>query len=138
MPLPSPMPPLIPYFAVRDAKKAIEFYKQAFGFELCEEPSAQDGVISHVEMRFGNAVVMFSQEGAFGSNTKAPITLGVSSPVGFMLRCPDVDALYKQALQAGATSQMEPADMFWGERFCKVADPDGHEWGFGQPIQNHD
>jgi PhnB protein len=42
---------------------------------------------------------------------------------------PDVDSAYKQAVAAGAKSDMAPVDMFWGDRYAKVTDPFGHFWG---------
>jgi uncharacterized glyoxalase superfamily protein PhnB len=42
---------------------------------------------------------------------------------------PDVDAVVKRAVDAGAKVTMPIADMFWGDRFGKIADPFGHHWG---------
>jgi uncharacterized glyoxalase superfamily protein PhnB len=44
------------------------------------------------------------------------------------LNVPDCDALWNQALAAGATPPMPLQDMFWGDRFGKFKDPFGHEW----------
>ena len=41
----------------------------------------------------------------------------------------DVDAAFDRALKAGATLKMPVTDMFWGDRFGKLTDPFGHEWG---------
>ena len=43
----------------------------------------------------------------------------------------DVDAAFKRAVSAGARASMPVADMFWGDRYGKVTDPFGHEWGLG-------
>jgi uncharacterized glyoxalase superfamily protein PhnB len=40
----------------------------------------------------------------------------------------DVDATYAQAVKAGATAKMPPADMFWGDRYGQIVDPFGHSW----------
>jgi uncharacterized glyoxalase superfamily protein PhnB len=40
----------------------------------------------------------------------------------------DVDAVYQQAVDAGAKAVMPPADMFWGDRYGKLVDPFGHHW----------
>ena len=37
-------------------------------------------------------------------------------PCALLLYVQDADAVYKRALQAGATSVMEPADQFYGDR----------------------
>jgi uncharacterized glyoxalase superfamily protein PhnB len=41
---------------------------------------------------------------------------------------PDVDFVYRRALEHGAHALMEPADMDYGERGCAVRDPHGNNW----------
>ncbi len=41
----------------------------------------------------------------------------------------DCDAMTAQMKSNGAEVLMDPVDMFWGERFARVRDPFGHEWG---------
>jgi PhnB protein len=38
-------------------------------------------------------------------------------------------------VDAGAESIMEPADMFWGDRYAQVIDPFGHVWSFSHPLK---
>ena len=128
---PDHLPTVIPYLYVRDAQKAMDFYKKAFGFEIMNTSQDESGEVAHVEMKRGDAVIMFAGEGKFGSTNKAPITLGVKASICIYVYCEDVDALYKQAIQNGAISIMEPNDTFWGDRMCQISDPDGHEWSFG-------
>ena len=52
------------------------------------------------------------------------------------LHVEDVDAMTKQAVEAGATLVMEPKDQFYGERSSKVQDPFGHEWLLGSHIED--
>jgi PhnB protein len=56
--------------------------------------------------------------------------------MGIFMYVEDVDAAYKRALDAGATSAMEPADMFWGDRFAGVLDPFGHHWSFATHVED--
>jgi PhnB protein len=124
-------PQLSVYFTVRDAEKAIDFYKNAFGFEEIEVSKDASGSIQHVEMKKGEALIMFSPEGAFGClDKKAPITLGIGMPMNLYIYCEDTDALYRTALEHSAKIITEPHDAFWGDRFCSIIDPDGYEWGF--------
>jgi uncharacterized glyoxalase superfamily protein PhnB len=58
------------------------------------------------------------------------------APFSVMLYMPDVDATYKQALAKGATAFMPPTDMFWGDRYGKFVDPDGHLWGIATHIKD--
>ena len=76
---PKGIPGLFPYLTVRNAEKAIEFYKGAFGFHLSSDPAKDEqGNIQHAEMKFGDdVIIMFASEGAFGSLRKAPLSQGV-------------------------------------------------------------
>lgn len=136
---PHGLPGLLPYLTVRNAEKAVAFYKEAFGFELSSIPAKDEqGHIEHAEMKFGeDVIVMFAPEGAFGSPRKAPISQGVPTSLVLYIYCADVDALYKQAIEHGAQSTIEPNNGFWGDRFCGLIDPDGHEWMFATNVADH-
>lgn len=58
---------------------------------------------------------------------RSPKTLG-GTGLRLVLYVRNCDRVYKRALKAGATSLMEPADMFWGDRWSEVQDPFGHRW----------
>jgi PhnB protein len=58
------------------------------------------------------------------------------SPVTLHLYTPDVDAAFKQAVDAGAAVRMEVADMFWGDRYGQVTDPFGHHWSLATHIKD--
>ena len=124
---------VFPYLRTRDAHAAIEFYKKAFGaveeFRLAE-PS---GRIGHVELKFGEATVMLSDEypeyGIHGPDESLPPGTSVHIHVD------DVDAMTQQAVDAGAKLIMAPKDQFYGERASKVLDPFGHEWLLGSQIE---
>ena len=115
------------YLTVRGASHAIEFYRRAFGAkELYRMPSPDGYGIMHADLMIGNSHIYLADEMP-QSSTKSPQSIG-GSTVSIMLYVDDVDQVYKQALEANATSLMEPADMFWGDRFGKVLDPFGHDW----------
>lgn len=136
---PEGIPQLFPYLTVKDADKAVEFYTKAFGFTLSSQPAKDDqGRIQHAEMKFGNDVsIMFAPEGAWGSPRKTPNTLGVIPSLSLYIYCEDVDNLHNKAVSNGAKSLMAPNDGFWGDRFCTLVDPDGHEWMFATNIADH-
>jgi uncharacterized glyoxalase superfamily protein PhnB len=127
---PPQTPWLSPYLTVKDAEAALDFYQRAFGFEKQNAVPGPDGRIAHVEMRWQDALIMFGPEGAYGGTCKAPATARVQPPVSLYVYCPDVDALCARAQAAGATVVVPPGDMFWGDRMCKIEDPDGHVWNF--------
>ena len=132
---PENKPWIIPYFTVKNARESIAFYEQAFGFELGRAVD-DNGNITHVEMAYHDGALMFAPEGAWGGNSKTPANGQFTSPVIFYVYCEDVDALYKRAVQAKATSMVEPEDMFWGDRMCSLQDPDGHIWSFATHTGN--
>lgn len=125
---------LFPYLRVKDAGRAIEFYKQAFGavekFRLTE-PS---GRIGHCELLFGGTTLMLSEEypeyGFLG-----PQSIGGTS-MSIHLHLDDADAAIERAVAAGATVIRPASDAFYGERSGTVRDPFGHEWMLGHSIED--
>ncbi|MBI4169998.1 MAG: VOC family protein [Acidobacteria bacterium] len=117
-----------PYLVVRDAGKAIEFYKRAFGAEEVMRMPGPDGKgVGHAEVKIGDAYVYLADENPQWG-CRSPQSLG-GSPASLHLYVQDVDAAFKRAIAAGATEKMPVADMFWGDRYGKLADPFGFEWG---------
>lgn len=127
---PAYMPWVSPCLTVRDAAKALEFYQKAFGFVKREVYPGPDGSILHAEVTWHDTVIMFGPE-CSQNKSAAPVTSGVRPAVAMYLYCDDVDALHARAIAAGATSEQAPQDMFWGDRVCKLIDPEGHIWAFG-------
>lgn len=120
---------LTPYMTVRDAARAIEFYKQAFGAEEKGVMKGPDGTIMHAELRIGDSLLMLADEfPQFGS--LSPQTIG-GSGTGLHIYVEDVDSAFDRAIGAGATVEMPVADMFWGDRYGKLVDPFGHKWSIG-------
>jgi PhnB protein len=128
-PIPQGMHTLTPNLVVRDCAKAIEFYKRALGAKEKSRMSAPDGKsIWHAELEIGDSTVFLNDEMP-GMGRNAP-TSSSPVPVTMWLYVKDTDAAYRRAVEAGAKSTMEPADMFWGDRCAGVADPYGYLWSF--------
>jgi PhnB protein len=125
-PVPDGYHTVTPYLVVSGAAKAIEFYKKAFGAEELFSMPGPDGRLMHAEIRIGDSVVMLSDESP-QMNARSPKALG-GTPVNIFLYVEDVDAWFARATSAGCTTEMPPTDMFWGDRFGKLADPFGHSW----------
>jgi len=127
-PIPEGYHTLTPFLTVRDAERAIEFYKQAFGAELRGGGVAKgpDGKVMHAEIRIGDSRVMMN-DAMMG--TKGPKEMG-GSPASLWLFVEDCDAYFNRAVGAGATPIMPLGDMFWGDRFGAVQDPFGYRWSF--------
>jgi uncharacterized glyoxalase superfamily protein PhnB len=120
---------LTPNLVMRDCAKAIEFYKRALGAQEVARMPAPDGKsIWHAELRIGDSIIFMNDEMP-GMGRAAP-TADAPVPVTMWLYVPDCDAAFRRAVDAGAKSTMEPADMFWGDRCAGVADPFGYVWSF--------
>ncbi|MFD9334005.1 VOC family protein [Streptomyces sp. NPDC060028] len=119
---------VVPHIMVADAAAAIDFYGRAFGaveeFRL-DRPGG--GGVLHAEIRIADAVLMIgdTSDGPFS----APPELGGTS-VALHVFVPDVDALVRGAVAAGAELLQEPADQFHGDRTAILRDPSGHLWVF--------
>ena len=128
-PIPQGFHTLTPNLTVRDCAKAIEFYKRALGAQEISRMPAPDGTsIWHAELKIGDSIVFVNDEMP-GMGRPAP-TAQEPVPVTMWLYVQDADAAYKRAVDAGAKSLMEPADMFWGDRCAGVSDPYGYSWSF--------
>lgn len=117
-----------PYLVVKDAQQAMDFYIKAFDGKSAACMKAPDGSVMHGEVRIGNSAVMLSQENPNWPQMKSAETMG-GSPIGMHVYVADVDAAFKKAIDAGCVEVQPVADMFWGDRYGKVKDPFGYEWG---------
>ena len=124
MPIPQPKHTVVPYLRVKGAAKAIDFYTRALGAHEVMRMPGPDNRLMHAELGVAGGVIYLSDEfPEMGGGSGTP-----NGSVTIHLNVPDCDALYQQAMAAGATAMMPPADMFWGDRFAKFKDPFGHEW----------
>ena len=133
-PIPEGYNTLTTYLAVENAAEAIEFYKRAFGARESLRMLGPDGSIGHAELEIGDSKLMLSDP--FPQSTvRPPGEIGGTTASVFMY-VEDVDALVKQAVDAGATVTMEVADQFWGDRFGTVSDPFGHVWSIATHVED--
>ena len=126
-PIPEGYQSLTPMFVFKDTRKAIEFYKKAFGAEERYVMPGPDGTgVMHAEVQIGTSIIMMCDETPQCSSKSAE-TIG-ESPVSFYVYVKNVDEAFKVAVAAGAESQMPVEDMFWGDRMGTVKDPFGYSW----------
>lgn len=126
-PIPEEYHTVTPVLVFRDSRKAIEFYKRAFGAAERYVMSGPGGRgVMHAELEIGDSIVMLGDENPHQPCRSAE-TLGCS-PVAFYVYVEDVDAAFERAVAAGARVQMSVQDMFWGDRAGTVDDPFGHSW----------
>ena len=136
--MPQPIPEgyhtVTPYLCVDDAEAAIDFYRRAFGAKEEVRMASPDGKIAHAELALGDSRVMLSDPFPQFA-TRPPKEIGGTS-VGVFLYVENVDDLFQQAVDAGATPNREPEDQFWGDRFGQVTDPFGHVWQIATHVED--
>ncbi len=133
-PIPEGYHSVSPALAVDGAADAIDFYKRAFGAKERSRMPGPEGKVAHAELEVGDSVVMLSDPFPH-SSVKAPTELG-GTTVGLFVYVEDVDAVFRQAVDAGATVTMELEDMFWGDRFGTLTDPYGHSWSLATHVED--
>ena len=112
---------ITPYLIVQEAVNLIEFVKQAFGAtELSRSRGSAGGI--HAEVRIGDSIVMI------GGGAGDSVWRGEPSPATLYLYVEDVDTVYRQTLQVGATSIIEPSDQPYGDRLAGIKDSFGNVW----------
>ncbi len=123
-----PIHEFVPYLSVTDAEKAVEFYSRIFEAEPALMLKMPDGRVMHCEFRFAGNRILLSEELPEHGSQPSPASLG-GTTVAVHVYVDDCDAMVEQMKTNGAEVLMEPTDGFWGERFARVRDPFGHEWG---------
>jgi uncharacterized glyoxalase superfamily protein PhnB len=135
-----PIPPgfhaVTAHLVLEDTARALEFYARALGAkELFRMPSP-DGKILHAEMQIGDSRVLLADEMPGNeAGGRSPRSLK-GTPVSLLIYTEDADALFKRAVEAGATAKVPPMDMFWGDRWSQVVDPFGHEWQIATHVED--
>lgn len=126
---------LSPLIVVRDAARAIEFYKNAFGAELLNASAdGPDGKITHASLKIGDSILMLTDE--FPDwHCLGPQSLG-GSPVTIHIYTEKVDEAFDRAVKAGATVTMPLQNQFWGDRYGQVTDPFGHKWSLAAHVED--
>lgn len=122
------------HLVCKGAREAMDFYAKAFGAKDRGRMAGSNGIVVHGEMKIGDAIVMLGEEMP-EQGAVSPLALG-GSPVTLMMYVKDVDAAFAKATAAGCTVVMPPANMFWGDRYCRVADPFGHQWAIATHIED--
>ena len=117
---------LAPYQCCKDAPRAIDFYKTAFGAKETIRLAEPSGRIGHAELEIAGAVVMLADEYP-DFNILSPTTIG-GTPVKLHLYVEDVDAFVARATAAGAKIVRPIEDQFYGDRAGQIEDPSGHVW----------
>ena len=127
-PIPEGTSTVMPWIISRDTAKLLDFLKQAFGAQELTRLYNEDGTIAHAEARIGNSIV-----GGFDAREGWPDT-----PCFLRLYVEDADAVYQQALSAGAVTVTEMTSLSWGDRGGRVRDPLGNIWWIQSRVEQVD
>ncbi len=125
-PIPNGYHTVTPYYLVENPAEFIDFLKEAFNATEVFRSALPDGTVMHAEVKIGNSMIMMG---------------GVSgdySPNSMMmyLYVEDSEAVYNQAIKAGATVVRELRDEFYGDRVGGVQDKFGHQWWIGTHVED--
>ncbi len=123
-----------PYLICKDAAKAIDWYKSAFGADELYRMGGPGGVVGHAEIRVGDSILMLADEFP-DMNARSPHSFG-GSPVSLMLYVNDCDEVFARAVKAGAKVERPLENRFYGDRNGTLVDPFGHTWTIGTHIED--
>jgi uncharacterized glyoxalase superfamily protein PhnB len=122
------MPTAIAIPALRiSSRDTVDFYERAFGARVAFITPERGDEVHHAELTIGGSMFMCGT-GQEGGMEQPP---GGSATYWVLQAGAEVDALYQQAIAAGATDERPPYDADYGGRHFSVRDPDGNHWSFG-------
>jgi PhnB protein len=126
--------PITPHLVVQGAERAAAFYRDAFAAEEIARIPIPDGRLMSVQLRIGDGVLHIADEFP-DMGVLAPPSVGGTAVV-LSLEVADADAIFAQALTAGATVRQPVQEMFWGDRHGQLEDPFGHRWNVSQHVRD--
>jgi PhnB protein len=126
-PIPDGYNTYTPYYVVEGAAEFLDFLKKAFGAEETLRMPAPGGRIGHAEVRIGTSMLMLAD----ASLPEHPVR-----QFNGMLYVNDADAVFKTAVAAGARSERQPENMFYGDRMGGVVDKWGNHWWIGTHVED--
>jgi PhnB protein len=122
---------ITPALTCKNAAEAIEFYKKAFGAQEIMRMPGPGGKIGHAELKIGDSIFFINDV----FTPTAEVSEGLP-PMSLFVYVEGVDTVFNRAVAAGAKVAMPLENQFWGDRFGKVTDPYGHQWGLAQHVED--
>jgi len=123
-----------PYLIIKDAAKAIEFYKNVFGATEVLRMDGPGGKVGHAELQIGDSRIMLADEHP-EMGYRSATTIG-ASPISLYVYLPDCDDVVKRAVAAGADLKKPVQDQFYGDRSGTIHDPFGHVWTVATHVED--
>jgi PhnB protein len=125
---------ITPHIVVGDAERAAAFYREAFDAQEMSRIPTPNGRLMSVQLRISGGLLHLADEfpelGVF-----APPSIG-GTPVVLALDVPDAEAVFTQAVAAGATVRQPLQEVFWGDLHGQLEDPFGHRWNISQHLRD--
>ena len=122
---------ITPSLTCKNAAEAIEFYKKVFGAQEIMRMPGPNGKIGHAELKIGDSIIFINDEFMPAAHrAEGP------PPLSLFVYVEGADAVFNRAVAAGAKVDMPLENQFWGDRFGKVTDPYGHQWGLAQHVED--
>jgi PhnB protein len=125
---------VVPHFTVRDAERAVAFYRDAFGAEELSRIPVPDGRLMSVQLLIAGDVVHLADEFP-EMGVLSPLSIGGTATV-LGLEVDDAEVMFAQAVAAGASVRQPLQDVFWGDRHGQLDDPFGHRWNVSQHLRD--
>lgn len=116
-PIPDGYGTVTPWVVTKDTRRLLEFLKQAFDAEELGRVEVEGGAIGHAEARIGDSIIMM-----FDS------PFPVATPGLLRLYVEDGDAVFRRAVEAGATPVTQMTELAWGDKVGRLRDPLGNIW----------
>jgi uncharacterized glyoxalase superfamily protein PhnB len=121
---------IFPSLRYRDARAAVDWLENAFGFERVAVYGDDNGVVHHAEVRFGDGRIRLGaargpEAGEYSAVAPPPGNAALYAIVD------DPDAHHDRAKAAGAEIVMGLRDQDYGSREYTARDLDGNIWTFG-------
>ena len=134
-PIPKGYRTVTPVIVVKGIQDAIEFYQGCFGAELSHKFLSPDELtVVAATLKIGNSLVRVMEE-SLENKILGPSSLG-GAAASLHLYISDIDTLWQQALDSGASPVTGMQDAYWGERYGIISDPFGHHWTLASKIEN--
>src|SRR5215218_6174607 len=129
-----PAMPITPHICVRGAERAAAFYRDAFDAEEISRVPTPDGRLMSVRLRIGDGLLHLADE--FPElGVLAPPSVGGTAVV-LALDVTDAEAMFAQAVAAGAGVRQPLQEVFWGDLHGQLDDPFGHRWNVSQHLRD--
>jgi len=114
------------YIFVPGIARLLMYLQEAFGAQVIERMDEPDGSVGFAQVQLGDSRIMLSE----ARGDWKPM------PCGIHLYVEDADATYRQAIEAGGRSLMEPSDQPHGDRMAGVRDVCGNYWWIATRVED--